>query len=143
VVVSDTALELSIRPQSETSSPSIVCVPFLSPNAKPVKRQIGADDKEQNESPMRPSKRRRLLLGIAKARAWYDELATGRVGSVREIAIREKTTHRHVRQMLPLAFVPPSFVYAAVNNQLESGDGLSKLVKELTSLLPRLTSSIT
>jgi site-specific DNA recombinase len=128
VVISDTSLELTISAQDKCELPSTVFVPYSVPNAKPAKRQIPPEESVPNLH-MRASKRRRLLLGIAKARAWYDDLVTGRVASVREIAIREKTTHRHVRLMLPLAFLPPSFIVAAINNSLNSHMGLSSVSK--------------
>ncbi len=143
VTVSNSALELAIRSNDDGSSASTVRVPFSNPNTKPVRRRISAADAADDMAHMRPSKRRRLLLGIAKARAWYEDLATGRVGSVREIALREKTTHRHVRQMLPLAFLPPSFIAAAIDNRLDSGAGLSKFVKELPLFWPSPNKSLT
>lgn len=141
VTISNTVLELIICPNGDTSLPFTVSVPFSNPNAMPVRRRISAATDADDRVGMRPSKRRRLLLGIAKARAWYEDLATGRVTSVREIADREKTTHRHVRQMLPLAFAPPSFVIDVLNNCVNSADGLSRLTKQPPLIWSRTTDS--
>lgn len=129
VTVTSTALELTHSLDDGASSPSKMSVPFANPSAMPVRERISAPDSKDGTVHMRPSKRRRLLLGIAKARAWYDDLATGRVGSVREIATRENTTHRHVRQMLLLAFVPPEIIADAIGDRLPSSIGISQLIK--------------
>ena len=51
-----------------------------------------------------------LLVAIAKARLWIDDLVEGRVGSFSEIAVREGKVERHIRLLAPLAFVSPRIV---------------------------------
>jgi site-specific DNA recombinase len=63
-----------------------------------------------HNTPMTPSRRESLLVAIAKARSWVDELATGRAGSLAALAGREGKVERHVRLLLPLAFVSPRIV---------------------------------
>ena len=46
---------------------------------------------------MRPSRREALLIAIAKARGWVDELVNGRVGSFAMLARREGKAERHIR----------------------------------------------
>ena len=53
-----------------------------------------------------------LLLAIAKARAWIEDLAEGRVASFAEIAKQEGRVERHVRLLAPLAFVSPRMISA-------------------------------
>jgi hypothetical protein len=48
-----------------------------------------------------------ILLATAKARAWIDDIASGRVHSFAEIAAREGKVERHIRLLTPLTFVPP------------------------------------
>jgi site-specific DNA recombinase len=48
-----------------------------------------------------------VLLAVAKARVWIDELASGRIQSFAEIAQSEGKVERHIRLLPPLAFVPP------------------------------------
>jgi hypothetical protein len=50
-----------------------------------------------------------LILAIAKARAWVIELADGRA-TLANIAKREGKVKRHIRLLLPLAFVSPAIV---------------------------------
>jgi site-specific DNA recombinase len=48
-----------------------------------------------------------ILLAIAKARSWIDDVVSGRVQSFDEIAEREGKVERHIRLLTPLAFIPP------------------------------------
>ncbi|MCF8466000.1 MAG: hypothetical protein K9G33_01215 [Sneathiella sp.] len=47
---------------------------------------------------------------IAQARYWFDQLASGEAGSVREIAKREKVFDTEITRVLPLAFLAPSII---------------------------------
>jgi DNA invertase Pin-like site-specific DNA recombinase len=53
-----------------------------------------------------------LLKAVARGRAWFDELASGRVPSFGEIAQREGVTHRYVERLSRLAFASPAIVEA-------------------------------
>src|SRR5215211_5652606 len=64
---------------------------------------------------MKPSRRDALLIAIAKARQWVDDLAHGRAASFAAIARREGRVERHVRLLAPLAFVSPRIVSALLD----------------------------
>jgi site-specific DNA recombinase len=51
-----------------------------------------------------------LLKAIARARAWIEDLAEGRVASFDEIAKREGKGERYIRLLTPLAFVSPRVI---------------------------------
>jgi site-specific DNA recombinase len=53
-----------------------------------------------------------LLKAIARSRAWFEELACGRVRSFADIARREKITRRYVERLSRLAFLAPAIVTA-------------------------------
>jgi site-specific DNA recombinase len=53
-----------------------------------------------------------LLKAIARSRAWFDELSSGRVRSLADIARRENITRRYVERLSRLAFTAPSMVTA-------------------------------
>jgi site-specific DNA recombinase len=53
-----------------------------------------------------------ILLVVAKARVWIDDLASGRIRSFAEIARSEGKVERHIRLLAPLAFVPPQTLAA-------------------------------
>jgi DNA invertase Pin-like site-specific DNA recombinase len=59
-----------------------------------------------------------LLLAIAKARAWIEDLVEGRVISFSEIAKKERKVERHVRLLAQLAFVSPAIVAAVAEREM-------------------------
>ena len=59
--------------------------------------------------------REAILLAVAKARTWIDDLASGRVQSFAEIAERESKVERHIRLLTPLAFIPPRKLAAIID----------------------------
>ena len=77
---------------------------------------------------MRSDTRETLLVAIAKARRWFGELASGRVESFGAIAAREGCSERYVRSVLPLAFLAPEVVEAALLGRFAEGSGVSKVL---------------
>ena len=55
-----------------------------------------------------------LLQAVARARRWFDQIATGEVSSVSEIALKEGVTSRWVTRILPLAFLAPDIVKSVI-----------------------------
>jgi hypothetical protein len=53
-----------------------------------------------------------LLKAVARAKAWFEELASGRVRSLTDIARREKIAPRYVERLSRLAFAAPRIVEA-------------------------------
>jgi hypothetical protein len=53
-----------------------------------------------------------FLKAVARARVWFDELASGRVHSLAEIARSEGIGKRYVERLSRLAFVSPAIVEA-------------------------------
>ena len=51
-----------------------------------------------------------LIKAVARAYRWFDELASGRAESLREIAKAEGVGDRYVSRLLPLAFLAPDIV---------------------------------
>jgi site-specific DNA recombinase len=47
-----------------------------------------------------------LIKAIARGRAWFEELATGRARSLQELARRDCITRRYIRRLVGLAFLP-------------------------------------
>jgi hypothetical protein len=58
-----------------------------------------------------------LLKAIARARVWFDELASGRMRSLAEIARNEGIAKRYVERLSRLAFVTPAIVEAICQSQ--------------------------
>jgi site-specific DNA recombinase len=72
-----------------------------------------------------------LLTAIAKARSWIDDLIDGRVQSFDEISDREQKVERHIRFLVPLAFLSPRIVAAIANGDVSAGVTVSGLVRSL------------
>ena len=58
-----------------------------------------------------------LIKAIARGRAWFEELSTGRVRSLRELAARDGITRRYIRRLVNLAFLSPQLVAAIMQGR--------------------------
>src|SRR4051794_11615770 len=77
---------------------------------------------------MEGEERDRLILAIATARSWLDDLIKGKVSDVVELAARHDRTQRSVRMMLSLAFLDPALIDAACAGTLPRGHGVTRLM---------------
>jgi DNA invertase Pin-like site-specific DNA recombinase len=53
-----------------------------------------------------------LIKAIARGRAWFEELATGRARSLQQLAKRDGISRRYIRRLVGLAFLSPQLVEA-------------------------------
>ena len=60
-------------------------------------------------------------------RHWLDEIVTGTVTSVDQIAGRDKCSTRRVNMTISLAFLAPDLVRAAIEGRLPRGVGIARL----------------
>ena len=72
------------------------------------------------------------MLTAARARSWMNDLTEGRVNSFKEIARSENKVERHIRRLIPLAFVSPRIVEAIANGSAPA----DLTITSLTSALP-------
>jgi site-specific DNA recombinase len=77
--------------------------------------------------PEKPERRLRLVSAMARGRRWLDEVISGSVMSVEEIASRERCSVRHVNMTISLAFLAPKLVRAAVEGRLPRGINIERL----------------
>jgi site-specific DNA recombinase len=80
---------------------------------------------------LKPETRDALLMAIAKARSWIDDLAEHRIASFAEIARREGKVERHIRLLAPLAFVSPKIVSAIIDGTVPADLTVTGLAKAL------------
>src|SRR5207244_3995036 len=85
-----------------TASVTTMTVPWTSPVPAAVKGIIHVP---AHNTPIKASRCEALLIAVAKARQWIDDLAHGRAASFALIARREGKVERHIRLLAPLAFV--------------------------------------
>ncbi len=128
VVVFDRELRLTLKSQSEGIAASKISIPWTRPRhsrKRAIIAPIGAPD--FNAAPIRAEARARLIAGIVRARKWVDRLTEGSVVSLAEIASLEQISERSVRMTLPLAFLSPDIVKAAIDGALPHTAGVSSL----------------
>ena len=58
-----------------------------------------------------------LIKAIARGRAWFEELATGRARSLNELAKRDGISRRYIRRLIGLAFLSPQLVEAILQGR--------------------------
>jgi len=58
-----------------------------------------------------------LIKAIARGRAWFDELVTGRAPSLQALAERDGITRRYIRRLVGLAFLSPELVEAILQGR--------------------------
>jgi site-specific DNA recombinase len=78
-----------------------------------------------------PEARAALLEAIAKARVWIDELVTGQVESLAEIARRERKVERHVLFLAPLAFASPKMIAETIQGDVPTDLTVTRLATAL------------
>jgi site-specific DNA recombinase len=105
-----------------------IALPWTSPLPATVK---GIVHVPVHSTPIKPGRRETLLLAIAKARNWIDDLVHGRVASFAVIARREGRAERHIRLLAPLAFLSPRIVSALLDGTAPADLTLTKLARAL------------
>ena len=69
-----------------------------------------------------------LLKAFARARVWFEELASGRVCSLVEVARREELAKRYVTRLTKLAFISPAFIEAIAEGEASLQTNLQMLM---------------
>ena len=83
----------------------------------------GSDDKERNFDP-------KLAHLVAKAHVWFEQLKSGILASIEDVAAAEKVDAGDVSRTLPLAFLAPSIVQNMLTGRQPTelhGSNLSRL----------------
>jgi site-specific DNA recombinase len=104
-----------------------ITVPWISP----VPAMKGIIHVPVHNTPITPSRRDALLMAIAKAGKWTDDLAQGRLGSFAVLARREGKLERHIRLLLPLAFLSPRIISGLLDGTAPAGLTITALARGL------------
>jgi site-specific DNA recombinase len=113
---------------SPTATVTTITVPWTSPMPPTVKGIIHVP---AHNTPMKPARRESLLMAIAKARNWLDEFANARLHSFALLAKREGKAERHIRLLLPLAFLSPRIVSAVLDGTAPADLTITALARAL------------
>ena len=58
-----------------------------------------------------------LFRSIARGRAWFEELVSGRARSLQELAKRDGISRRYIRRLVGLAFLSPELIEAILQGR--------------------------
>jgi site-specific DNA recombinase len=108
IIVRPDAVDIAVKGEEQDHIPPI-SLPWQAHAFQSVKGVLHQPD----EQPTLGAKARdAILLAVAKARVWIDDLASGGIQSFAEIAQSEGKVERHIRLLAPLAFLPPGILAA-------------------------------
>jgi hypothetical protein len=106
----------------------LLSIPWQKPPSKKSRQILIPDGVPKSEiRPTRIERRARLVSAIARGRRWLDEIVSGAVTDVQQIATRQKCSVRQVNMTISLAFLAPDLVRAAVEGRLPRGIGVERL----------------
>jgi hypothetical protein len=109
------------------SNNTILYVPWKKTNLNRRREIIAPAASSQDVRPIRSETRIALVTSIACGRRWLDEIATGIVANVEQIAARQKCSVRQVNMTISLAFLSPTLVKGAIDGRLPRGIGIARL----------------
>jgi site-specific DNA recombinase len=125
------AIRLKSADDEETSDSAddhLLSIPWQKPASKRSRQILLPHGIPRNEvRPTRIEHRARLVSAIARGRRWLDEVVSGSVTDVQQIAARQKCSVRQVNMTISLAFLAPNLVRAAVEGRLPRGIGVERL----------------
>jgi len=115
------------RESNRKADKTVLYVPWKKTNLKRRREIIAPATSGQDVRPIRSETRLALVTSIACGRRWLDDIVTGVVADVEEIAAREKCSVRQVNMTISLAFLSPTLVKAALDGRLPRGIGVARL----------------
>jgi site-specific DNA recombinase len=141
-IVEETPQDLDARDSANKSSRrpianATIAIPWTSTAPAAVR---GIVHVPAHNTPIKPGRREALLIAIAKARQWMDDLAHGRAASFAVIARREGKVERHIRLLAPLAFVSPRIVSALLEGTAPAGLTITALARAPVRTVPRVSN---
>lgn len=107
---------------------NVIEIPWIKPPSK-KRREIllPTSISRDHVKPIRAEDRLKILAAIAKGQRWLDEVISGQVKDLEQIAKRERCSSRKVNMTISLAFLAPSLVKAVIEGRLPHGVKVSRL----------------
>src|SRR5712664_3879905 len=125
------AIRLESADDEETSDAAddhLLSIPWQKPSSRKSRHILVPHGIPKSEvRPTRIERRARLVNAIARGRRWLDEIVSGSVTDIKQIATRRKCSARQVNMTISLAFLAPDLVRAAVEGRLSRGIGVARL----------------
>jgi hypothetical protein len=106
----------------------LVLIPWRKPPSKRFREILLPPSVPRHEvRPIKAERRAALIRSIARGRDWLDQIVSGVVPGVEQIAARHRCSVRHVNMTISMAFMAPALVKAAVEGRLPRGIGVAAL----------------
>jgi len=115
------------RQSNRKTDNAVLYVRWKKTDQKRRREIIAPAASSQDIRPIRSETRLTLVTSIACGRRWLDEIVTGAIPNVEQIAAREKCSVRQVNMTISLAFLSPTLVKAAIDGRLPRGIGVARL----------------
>jgi len=113
---------------SHSADDQMLSIPWQKPPSRKSRQILIPVGVSRNDvRATRIERRARLVNAIARGRRWLDEIVSGSVTDVQQIAARQKCSARQVNLTISLAFLAPDLVKAAVEGRLPRGIGVERL----------------
>jgi DNA invertase Pin-like site-specific DNA recombinase len=113
---------------SDAADDHLLSIPWQKPPSRKARQILVPHGIPKNEVRSTKIERRaRVVSAIARGRRWLDEIVSGSVTDVQQIAARQKCSVRQVNMTISLAFLAPDLVRAAVEGRLPRGIGVERL----------------
>jgi site-specific DNA recombinase len=113
---------------SHSTDGQFLSIPWQKPPSRKSRQILIPLGIPRNEvRPTRIERRARLVNAISRGRRWLDEIVSGSVINIEQIATRQKCSVRQVNMTISLAFLAPDLVKAAVEGRLPRGIGVERL----------------
>ena len=113
---------------SDAADDYLLSIPWQKPPSRKSRQILIPRGIPKNEiRPTRIERRARLVSAMARGRRWLDEIVSGSVTDIKQIATRQKCSVRQVNMTISLAFLAPDLVRAAVEGRLPRGIGVERL----------------
>jgi site-specific DNA recombinase len=113
---------------SDAADDHLLSIPWQKPPSRKSRQILVPHGIPRSEvRPTRVERRARLVNAIVRGRRWLDEVVSGSVTDIKQIAARQKCSARQVNMTISLAFLAPDLVRAAVEGRLPRGSGVERL----------------
>ena len=116
-----------LEAEAEATSSTKLTIPFASRHLP----RKGIAHAPAEHGTIDPRTQDTLLQAIARSRRWMDAVLTGKTASFHEIASAENLAERHIRRLVPLAFLSPKIIQAIADGTAPAGLTVSSLTQAL------------
>ena len=122
------ATENEVGSERPIAGVGTIAIPWTGPAPPAVK---GVLHLPAHNTLTKPGRRDVILVAIAKARKWMDDLVHGRAESLAVSARHEGKAERHIRLLAPLAFLSPRIISALLDGTAPANLTVTALARAL------------